>query len=126
MDNPNHKKILIVEDDSMISSMYKMKLESSGYSVLVAENGMDGLSIAKKEKPSIIMLDVILPQIDGFAVLEELKSDKATKDIPVVVLTNLGTEEDIDKGKKLGAVDYIVKSNLTPGEVMEKVGKIIS
>ena len=119
------KTVLIVEDDSMISSMYKTKLDASGFSVLTADNGADGLETAKGEKPDLILLDVILPQLDGFSVLEELKKDEKTKNIPVIVLTNLGTEEDFDKGKKLGAVDYIVKANLTPADVIDKVTKYI-
>ena len=120
----NDKKVvLIVEDDEMISSMYKMKLDAGGYEVLIADNGADGLETAKKEKPDMILLDVILPQLDGFSVLEGLKENEGTKNIPVMVLTNLGTEEDMEKGKKMGAVDYIVKANLTPAEVINKVAE---
>jgi len=117
----NKKKILLVEDDETIGLMYKTKLENDGYEVITAENGADGLKLAKENKPGIIMLDVILPQIDGFTVLEELKKDAATKDIPVIMLTNLGTDEDKQKGDKLGAVDYLVKANLTPAQVEEKI-----
>ena len=78
-------------------------------------------SIFKKEKPDVIMLDVILPQLDGFSVLDQIKQDKTTKKIPVIMLTNLGTEEDKAKGEKLGALDYLVKASLTPGQVSEKI-----
>jgi len=115
------KKILLVEDDTMISSMYKTKFESDGFEVFVAENGAIGLDLAKKEKPDIIMLDVILPQLDGFSVLEQIKQDDSTKNIPVIMLTNLGTEEDKAKGEKMGAMDYLVKASLTPGQVSEKI-----
>ena len=119
------KKILIVEDDSMISSMYQTKFEADGFEVFIADNGVIGLELAKKEKPDIVMLDVILPQLDGFSVLEEIKKDQATKKIPVIMLTNLGTEEDKIKGEKMGALDYLVKASLTPGQVSEKIKKAL-
>ncbi|MEK7557950.1 MAG: response regulator [Patescibacteria group bacterium] len=121
MDNIKKKKILVVEDDVMISSMYKIKFEVDDFTVVIANNGAEGLELAKKENPDIIMLDVILPQIDGFSVLEELKKDKQTKDIPVVMLTNLGTEEDKAKGKKFGVIDYLVKASLTPKQISIKI-----
>jgi len=117
------QKVLIVEDDNMISSIYKTKFEADGFAAVVAGNGAEGLDIARKEQPDIIMLDVILPQIDGFSVLEELKKDKLTKDIPVIMLTNLGTDEDKAKGEKMGAVDYFVKTSLTPAQISEKIKK---
>ena len=115
------KKILLVEDDSMISSMYKTKFEAEGFEVFIADNGAVGLELTKKERPDIIMLDVILPQLDGFSVLEQVKQDETTKNIPVIMLTNLGTEEDKKKGEKMGALDYLVKASLTPGQVSEKI-----
>jgi len=105
----------------MIGSMYHTKLESLGFEIFLADKGGEGLEMARKEMPELILLDVILPQLDGFSVLEELKKNPKTKNIPVIMLTNLGTEEDQAKGKKLGAVDYIVKASLTPSQVGEKV-----
>ncbi len=119
------KKILIIEDDSTISAMYKGKFEAEGFIVFTAGAGAEGFEIAKKEKLGIIMLDIILPQMDGFSVLTGLKSDIKTKNIPVIMLTNLGTDEDKVKAKKLGAVDYIVKANLTPAQVSETIKKYI-
>ena len=119
------KKILVVEDDAMISSMYKTKFEADGFAVLIADNGAAGLELAKKEKPDIIMLDIILPQLDGFSVLEEVKKDKTTRKIPVIMLTNLGTNEDKLKGQKMGAIDYLVKASLTPGQVSAKVKQVL-
>ncbi len=117
------KKILIVEDDEAISNMYQTKLKQEGYEVLSAYNGSDGLNVAKKEKPDLILLDVILPQLDGFAVLEELKQGRDTAKIPVVMLTNLSTNEDQTKAKKFGADGYLVKASLTPTEVGATVNK---
>ena len=115
------KKIMIVEDDELIRNMYKTKLEADGYTVAVVDNGGDAIPTVKAEKPDLVLLDVILPQLDGFTVLEELKSMTEIKDTPVIMLTNLGTEEDIEKGNKMGAVDYIVKANFTPAQVSEQI-----
>lgn len=122
----NKKKILLVEDDQAISIMYKGKLESDGFAVLTAMNGADGLEMARKEKPDLIMLDIIVPQLDGFSVLAELKNDPKTKKIPIVMLTNLSTDEDRAKGEKMGAIDYLVKANLTPTQVSEKIKKYLT
>lgn len=105
----------------MISSMYKTKFDAEGFEVFIADNGATGLELAKKEKPDIVMLDVILPQLDGFSVLEQIKQDKIIKNIPVIMLTNLGTEEDKKKGEAMGAAGYLVKASLTPGQVSEKI-----
>jgi DNA-binding response OmpR family regulator len=121
----NNKKILVVEDDSMISSMYQTKFEADGFNVLTAADGLSGLETARKEKPDIIMLDVILPRLDGFSVLEEIKKDKILKKTPVIMLTNLGTQEDKAKGQKMGAMDYLVKASLTPGQVSQKIKSVL-
>lgn len=119
------KKILLIEDDTAISIMYKGKFQADGYEVFAADNGATGLELARKEKPDIILLDIIIPQLDGFSVLGELKKDRNTKDIPVIMLTNLGTGEDKAKGEKLGAIDYVVKANMTPGKISEKIKQIL-
>ena len=122
---PKNKKILLIEDDEMISSMYKTKLEADGMEVVVAVNGSQGLEMAEKEKPGLIILDVMLPMLDGFSVLAKIKEIKGLAKVPVIMLTNLGTEEDKKKGEDLGAIDYLVKSSLTPAQVNEKVKKYI-
>ena len=119
------KKILMVEDDSTISSMYKTQFEADGFDISIVNNGAAGLLAAKKEKFDLIMLDVILPQMDGFSILEEIKKDDKIKNTPVIMLTSLGTDEDKSKGIKMGAADYIVKSSLTPSQVSEKIKKIL-
>lgn len=119
-------KILLVEDDETISWLYKSKFEQEKYNVVFAANGSDGLSMAKTEIPDLILLDVIMPQLDGFSVLEELKKDPATASIPVIMLTNLGTDEDKIKGRNLGAVDYLVKASLTPTQITEKIKKYLN
>ncbi|HCJ52558.1 MAG: hypothetical protein A2898_00110 [Candidatus Kerfeldbacteria bacterium RIFCSPLOWO2_01_FULL_48_11] len=114
-------KILLVEDEKMLSEMYVAKFSKEGVKVMTAADGAAGLEIAKKELPDIILLDIIIPKIDGFAVLKELKSDPSTRKIPIILLTNLGQDEDVNKGKDLGADDYFIKSDHTPAEVVLKV-----
>ncbi len=118
-------KILIVEDDQTLRDMYSAKFLSEGFEVIQADNGVDGLDLAKTKKPAAILLDVMMPKLDGFATLKELKADKNMKKIPVVMLTNLGQDEDIKKGKELGAADYFVKANQTPSEIVDKVKVLI-
>jgi two-component system, OmpR family, alkaline phosphatase synthesis response regulator PhoP len=117
------KKILLVEDDMMLVDMYTLKFTEAGYEVIQATNGADGFEAAKTNKPDIILLDIILPQMDGFMVMEALKDDKKLKKIPVLFLTNLKQEEDVEKGNKLGAIDYLVKSTLTPTQILERIDK---
>ena len=120
MSNQNIK-ILLVEDDQTLTEMYALKFKESGFELLLANDGLSGLEIAKKELPQVILLDIMMPKMDGFAVLTELKKDDQTKNTPVLMLSNLGQESDVEKGKKLGANDYIVKASMTPSQVIEKV-----
>ena len=92
-----HKKIIIVEDENFLVDMYKLKFEQAGFDVLTAENGKRGLELSLKEKPDLILLDIVLPEMDGFEVLAELKKNKQTKDIPVLIFSNLGQKEEIEK-----------------------------
>jgi DNA-binding response OmpR family regulator len=118
-------KVLLVEDDTFLSNIYKTKFEMEGFSVTVSDNGEAGLSDAKKKKQDVILLDILLPKMDGFTVLEKLKTDKTVKDIPVILLTNLGQKDDVEKGLKLGAVDYLIKAHFKPSETVEKVRKAL-
>lgn len=119
-------KVLIIEDEEMLVNMYISKFEKEGYQAEKAENGRLGLEQARAIKPDVILLDIMMPEIDGFMVLKDLKTDTATKNIPIIMLTNLGQEEDIKKGNKLGATDYLVKANLTPAQVVKKVKEVLS
>ncbi|OIP79392.1 MAG: response regulator [Parcubacteria group bacterium CG08_land_8_20_14_0_20_48_21] len=118
-------RILIIEDDDMLREMYVVKFEKSGFEVAQATEGAEGLDLAKKQKPDIILLDIILPKIDGFMVLQAMKDTEKLKEVPVMLLTNLGQESDRKRGEILGAVDYVVKSNVTPAQVEEKIRKIL-
>ncbi|MFH0828563.1 MAG: response regulator [Candidatus Kerfeldbacteria bacterium] len=116
--------LLIVEDERMLAEMYATKFTMEGYSVERAYDGADGLKKAREMKPNVILLDIIMPKIDGFAVLKELRADPTFKKTPIILLTNLGQEDDIKKGKELGANDYFVKANHTPSDVVQKVKEI--
>ena len=117
--------ILLVEDDVFLSGIYQKKFEMEGFKVITADNGEKGLSEAQKKNPSIILLDILLPKLDGFAVLSKLKADEATKNIPVILLTNLGQKDDVEKGLEAGAVDYLIKAHFKPSEVVDKVRKAL-
>ncbi|NIA11588.1 MAG: response regulator [Nitrospiraceae bacterium] len=121
----NKTKILIIEDDTFIMDMYGTKFNMSGFEVLKAEDGVKGIKVVKKEKPDIIVLDIIMPQMDGFETLKVIKNNQELKSIPVILLTNLGQRENIEEGLKLGADDYIIKAHFTPDEVVEKVEKVL-
>lgn len=118
-----HFKVLLAEDDAMISGMYKVRLEQEGFTVVIASDGSQAIEVAIREKPDLILLDIMMPQLDGFTVLRELRLKEAFKKTPIILLTNLGTTEDIEKGEKFGASDYLVKANLTPTQITETVNK---
>lgn len=117
--------VLLCEDDEMLHTMYTQKFTKEGYEVVSAYNGAEGIKQAEEHQPAIILLDIIMPKMDGFTALKKIKKKDATKDIPVILLTNLGQEEDIRKGKELGATDYFIKANHTPQEVVDKVKEVI-
>lgn len=118
-------KVMVVEDDLTLAKIYKTKLTKSGFDVLHVCDGKQCLEEVNEFMPDIILLDIIIPKLDGFSVLQELKNNLRTKKIPVIMLTNLGQSEDRDKGKKLGACDYLVKSNFTPAELIKKIKEVL-
>jgi len=120
------KKILIVEDDPYISKMYQLKLNLEGFDVDIAVNGKIGLDKIKSESPDLILLDILMPEIDGLGVLKALKDDPKNSRIPVLVLSNLGREDYIKKSMALGAEGYIVKSHYTPARVVEVVKETLT
>jgi DNA-binding response OmpR family regulator len=120
------KKVLSIEDDAFLSSLVSGKLIESGFSVITAGTGLDGLSKARSELPNLILLDIMLPDMGGFEILEKLKADPATSSIPVIILSNLGGRDEIERGVKLGASSYLIKSNILPHEVAEMVQNQIS
>ncbi|MCK4782049.1 response regulator [Candidatus Parcubacteria bacterium] len=119
------KKILIIEDDKFLRELIVRKLLGQGFEIAQAIDGEEGVKKAEEEKPDLVLLDLILPGIDGFEVLQQIKSKSSLIKVPVIILSNLGQEEDIEKGFKLGAVDYLIKAHFTPGEIIEKIEKYL-
>jgi len=117
-------QILIVEDDKFLRELIAQKLVKEGYNISEAVDGEEGLKKAKEEKPDLVLLDLILPGIDGFEVLARMREENIGR-IPVIILSNLGQKEDVEKGLKLGAVDYLVKAHFTPGEIIEKIKRVL-
>jgi len=119
------KKILIIEDDKFLRELIAQKLIKEGYDIVEAVDGEKGIKSVKEEKPDLILLDLILPGIDGFEVLSKIKEDPVLSQIPVIILSNLGQKDDIERGLKIGAVDYLIKAHFTPGEIVEKVKTVL-
>ncbi|MDX1607852.1 MAG: response regulator [Candidatus Spechtbacterales bacterium] len=119
------KKILFAEDEETLQKAMKQRLTEEGYEVLVAHDGETAIEMAKKEKPDLVLLDLILPKKDGFEVLEEMKADEKLNDIPVVVLTNLETNRDIQRVLDAGATTYLVKANYEIDDVLDKLKNIL-
>ncbi len=117
----SHQTILLVEDDKFVSKAYSFFLKKEGYNVLYASDGEEGLKILKKSKPDLILLDLIMPGMNGFEMLKALKSKKVTREIPVIIVSNLGQESDIQACKKLGAADYLIKADLYMKDVLIKI-----
>ncbi len=118
-------KILIIEDDAVISEMYVNKFKDEGFEVFLAKDGEEALVKASEVRPNLILLDVVLPKMDGFEVLKKIKENPGLKDIRIIFLTNSAEKEDVDKGMALGAESYIVKADYTPGKVVEKIKEIL-
>lgn len=118
-------KILIIEDDKFLRELMARKLHEENYLVFEEAEGENGVKAIKEQKPDLVLLDLILPGVDGFEILGQIKQDSETKNVPVIILSNLGQKEDIDRGFKLGAVDYLIKAHFTPGEIVEKIKKIL-
>lgn len=116
-------KILIIEDEPVHLNVMKAKLEHEGYNVLVATDGEAGYQMARDEKPDLVLLDIILPKINGFEVLERLKKDNST--VPVIIISNSGQPVEVDRAIKMGARDYLVKAEFNPADVLEKVEKAV-
>jgi CheY-like chemotaxis protein len=119
------KKILFVEDETAIQKTLGESLRNKGYDVQSALDGEIALKLVKNEKPDLILLDIILPKKNGLEVLEELRKDKSTKDIPVIILTNLENIGEVERAIELGATTYLVKANYSLDEVIEKVKKAL-
>lgn len=118
-------KVLLVEDDSFLSSIVFGRLNKEGYNLRLAKDGEEALAEVAKEVPDVMLLDLIMPGIGGFEVLERVKANDAYKNISVVIFSNLGQEHEIERAKKLGADDFLIKAESTPGVVIEKIKQVL-
>ena len=116
---------LIIEDDKFLADIYLTKLQQAGFQVEVAEDGKSGIQKAQEMRPNVILLDIVMPQVDGFEVLKRLKEISEMKETRFILLTNLGQKENVERGLKLGADAYIVKAHYTPTEVVAKVKEVL-
>lgn len=124
--NEKKFKILVAEDEKFLATALADKLEREGFEVLRAPNGVEAVAIARSRAPDLILLDLIMPLKNGFQVLEELRAEPRLAAVPVMVLSNLGQENDMAKAKALGAVDYLVKSDLELKTVVNRIKKLLA
>jgi DNA-binding response OmpR family regulator len=120
------KKVLIVEDDQLIFSILSRELANAGYEVANAFDGEQAVDVTREQMPDLVLLDILLPRKNGFEVLQSLKADTELSKIPVVILSNLGQPEDIQKGRELGAIDYMVKVEFEPKQIVSKVRTLLT
>jgi len=119
------KKILLVEDEEIMIDLLEKKLNQEGYEVSVARNGIEGLERMRKLKPDLILLDIMMPKKGGFEVMEDMAKEEELKNIPVIIVSNSGQPVELDKAIKLGAKDWLIKTDFDPEEVVDKVKKQI-
>lgn len=119
------KKILVVEDDTYLANAYRVKLTKAGFEVKNAFDGVEALDLMQTFTPDLILLDIVMPKKDGFATLQELKADEKWKNIPVILATNLGQKEDMDKGMLLGAIGFFTKTDFTLNNLIDKINSIL-
>jgi len=122
------KKILLVEDDPFLVDIYTTKFKEAGFSIEIAFKGEEGLRKIKEGKFEFLVLDIVLPEIDGWEILKRIKNEKARnknlKDLKIVILSNLGQKEEVEKGLKLGATKYLIKAHFTPSQIVEEIKKL--
>lgn len=119
------KQILMIEDDPFLVDIYTTKLKDAGFSVEVAAKGESGLRRLREKQFDLLVLDIVLPHIDGWGILKEIEKDESLKDLTIVIFSNLGQKEEVEKGLKLGAVKYFIKAHYTPSEMVEEIKKIL-
>lgn len=117
------KKILLIEDEEIMVGLLQKKLVQEGYDFSIARNGEEGLEMIRKINPDLILLDIIMPKMGGFEVMEEMQKDKELKKIPIIVISNSGQPVELDKAQKLGARDWLIKTEFDPQEVVDKIKK---
>lgn len=120
------KKILLVEDEPMLSNLLGQRLQKENFQVITAHDGSEAVKILRQEKPDLVLLDIILPKMSGFEVMETMKSDPTLQSAPVVVISNLGQEGDVERGQNLGAVGYFVKAQMSIEDLVSKIKEFLS
>jgi len=126
MDAPEKKTILLVEDEISFRTIYQDMLDSGGFNVLTAADGESGLQIALSQKPDLVLLDLNLPKLHGFEVLQKIRADKSTSSMPIIILTVQGSDKEIKKGTDLGATDYLIKGMCSPLETLRRIRAALS
>ncbi len=119
------KKILLIEDEKIMINLLKKKLTGEGYDVTIARNGEEGLEIMRELNPDVVLLDIIMPKMGGFEVMQEMKKDPELSKIPIIIVSNSGQPVELSKAKELGARDWLIKTEFDPQEVVDKVVKQI-
>lgn len=123
---PEDYRVLLVEDDSFLRDLLSQKMRKEKFQVIEAVDGEDGLKKTVSEKPHIVLLDLILPGADGFETLRRIRGEESVAKVPIIILSNLGQKDDIEKGMQLGATDYLVKAHNTPGEIIDKIRSVLA
>lgn len=121
-----NKRIIIIEDQEVLADLIQGKLERAGHSVKIAYEGVSGLDLVRAEKPDLVLLDMGLPRLDGFGILEALHADGTLPALPIIIISNTGQPVEVDRAQKLGVRDYLIKVNFNPDELIEKVNRMFS
>jgi CheY-like chemotaxis protein len=121
-----NKTILIIEDDAFFRTIISKEFESDGFNVIEAGDSTEAFKSLENTKPDLILLDILLPGMNGYEILEKIKADKKTADIPIIMLSNLGQKDEIEKAKNLGVEDFMIKVNFVPEEIVQRVREILN
>lgn len=119
------KSILLVEDDAFLVDIYNKKLKEAGFKVLIVKDGEEVLGKLKEEKPDLLVLDIVLPRVDGWEILNRIRKEKNLKDLKVIILSNLSQKREVERGLKLGVIKYLVKAHYTPSQVVKEINKVL-
>lgn len=118
-------KILFIEDDPLINKIYSTRLKADGHEVYTSENGEEGIKLAEEVLPDVVVLDVMMPRVDGFAVLEKLRANEKLKLKPILMYSNLNNEEEIKRAMQMGVTEFLIKANLSPTQMVNKIKQYI-
>lgn len=119
------KKILLIEDDPFLIDIYKTKLKQEGFQVEIAKDGETALNLLEEKSPDLLLLDIVIPHVDGWEILKWIRSKEKLKNLKIIILSNLGQKEEVKKGIELGATKYLIKAHYTPSEIVKEVKKVL-